>query len=452
MRYTAWWVPMGMVMLLASGCGERPGNSGGSGTSPEEGGTSSASENQSSPPSPAPTISERTVTVSTSGGGTVGSSPAGIECGTTCTARFASGREVVLTAVPSTGSLFERWEGACTGTGVCALGSSGDAEARAVFVRLRESDAECSALMPGHLGEGIAALLPQGNEFHSGVCHSGTSDMRGTLALGWAYDGGPEMPGARFFAVTGQTASMVGNGVGGNDEGAFAVLGQPSGFLVYTSTEVAERRDLRAFSHDGALLRTQPVSRPPEPFFGPSTSVKGAPDPSGGIAIVRQYLDPQTPGTVPRRSTYQRYESDALASMGELELGRDLRVLAVGVSSRANVLVIVAPSISAEPYQARWLSRDGAPLTEWFAVDVGQGHLTPLVEGGLLLSVGPRKEHLRFFRELQPRAEDAPSWLRERPGALIVPIRGGVDTRRQSAPAAAAGSRYSPPAAAPAVA
>ena len=54
------------------------------------------------------------------GSGTVTSSPAGISCGSTCSANFASGTAVTLTATPASGSAFGGWSGACTGTGTCS--------------------------------------------------------------------------------------------------------------------------------------------------------------------------------------------------------------------------------------------------------------------------------------------------------------------------------------------
>jgi hypothetical protein len=110
------------------------------------------------------------------------------------------------------------------------------------------------------------------------------------------------------------------------------------------------------------------------------------------------------------------------------------------------MLVIAASSFSPAHYQARWLSRHGAPLTDWFSIelpypafDLGQGQLTPLVEGGLLLSLGLRGEHVRLFRELQPADEEAPAWLRERPGARIAPIRAGRGYAAAASPRCAGG-------------
>lgn len=65
----------------------------------------------------------RTLTVTTSGtgAGTVSSSPAGINCGTDCSQRFADGTSVTLSAAAASGSTFAGWGGACSGTGSCTV-------------------------------------------------------------------------------------------------------------------------------------------------------------------------------------------------------------------------------------------------------------------------------------------------------------------------------------------
>jgi len=62
-----------------------------------------------------------TVSSSGSAGGTVTSSPSGINCGSTCSASFASGTQVTLTATPASGWGFSGWGGACSGTGNCVV-------------------------------------------------------------------------------------------------------------------------------------------------------------------------------------------------------------------------------------------------------------------------------------------------------------------------------------------
>ena len=58
-----------------------------------------------------------TVVKAGTGSGTVTSSPAGITCGSTCSALFASGTSVTLTATADSGSTFAGWSGeGCSGT------------------------------------------------------------------------------------------------------------------------------------------------------------------------------------------------------------------------------------------------------------------------------------------------------------------------------------------------
>lgn len=75
-----------------------------------------------------------TLSVTTSGNGTVTSSPAGIDCGSTCSAGFAGATQVTLTAAPTNGAAFAGWGGACAGTSTtCTLTMSQAQSATATF-------------------------------------------------------------------------------------------------------------------------------------------------------------------------------------------------------------------------------------------------------------------------------------------------------------------------------
>src|SRR2546428_1255953 len=63
--------------------------------------------------------------------------PGGIDCGATCSASFASGTSVTLTAAPASGSVFTGWSGAgCSGTGTCVVTMSAAQAVNASFTQL----------------------------------------------------------------------------------------------------------------------------------------------------------------------------------------------------------------------------------------------------------------------------------------------------------------------------
>jgi alpha-tubulin suppressor-like RCC1 family protein len=67
------------------------------------------------------------------GTGVVTSAPAGINCGSTCSAAFASSSTVTLTAVPASGSAFSGWSGACSGSATCSVTMSAAKSVTAAF-------------------------------------------------------------------------------------------------------------------------------------------------------------------------------------------------------------------------------------------------------------------------------------------------------------------------------
>jgi phospholipase C len=74
----------------------------------------------SSPSNPSTQTFEVTVAAPPSGAGTITSTPAGISCPSTCSASFAQGTKVTLTATPSSNYFFAGWGGACSGM-TCTL-------------------------------------------------------------------------------------------------------------------------------------------------------------------------------------------------------------------------------------------------------------------------------------------------------------------------------------------
>jgi hypothetical protein len=73
------------------------------------------------------------VSKSGDGSGTVSSTPAGIDCGSTCSASFAYNTVVTLSAVAANGSTFNGWSGACSGAGACQVTMNADRTVTAHF-------------------------------------------------------------------------------------------------------------------------------------------------------------------------------------------------------------------------------------------------------------------------------------------------------------------------------
>ncbi|MEI2711383.1 MAG: CARDB domain-containing protein [Chitinophagaceae bacterium] len=81
-----------------------------------------------------PTQHTLTAAKAGTGQGTITSSPAGIDCGATCSHTFDDATQVTLTAAPTSGSTFTGWSGAgCSGTGTCQVTINSDQTATATF-------------------------------------------------------------------------------------------------------------------------------------------------------------------------------------------------------------------------------------------------------------------------------------------------------------------------------
>jgi|SRR5579884_1030485 len=98
------------------------------------------------------------------GSGTVTSSPAGIECGASCSNSYPSGTSVTLTATPASGSTFAGWSGACSGTtATCVLTMSAARAVTATFGEITSVPAsfELSVAKAGG-GSGTVTSSPAG--------------------------------------------------------------------------------------------------------------------------------------------------------------------------------------------------------------------------------------------------------------------------------------------------
>lgn len=80
------------------------------------------------------------VTKGGSGSGSVTSSPAGIDCGATCSHDYAGGTAVTLTATAGSRSKFAGWSGGgCSGTGACQVTLTAATSVKATFNKKRDT-------------------------------------------------------------------------------------------------------------------------------------------------------------------------------------------------------------------------------------------------------------------------------------------------------------------------
>ncbi|WP_240099079.1 InlB B-repeat-containing protein [Thermomonas flagellata] len=197
---------VGALLLLLSACGGGGGGSGGS-TPP-------------APPPPTPTRHALNVTLS--GSGKVTSSPAGIDCGSTCSASFDNGTAVTLTASPASGQTFTGWSGDCSGSASpCTVAMTQARSVGAAFAPVRytlsvslsgsgkvtsspagiDCGSTCSASFDNGTAVTLTATPASGQTFTgwSGDCSGSATAC--TVAMGQARSVGASFAGSAPFVV-----------------------------------------------------------------------------------------------------------------------------------------------------------------------------------------------------------------------------------------------------------
>jgi hypothetical protein len=165
-----------------------------------------------------------TVNKAGTGTGTVTSSPAGINCGTTCSASFTSGQVVVLTAVAATGSTFAGWSGAgCTGTSTCSVTMSAAETVTATF----NTTAANVTLTVNKAGTGTGTVTSSPAGINCGAtCSAGFASgtvitLTATASTGSTFTGwgaGPcEGTGTCTFTITAATTAVANFAPSGNN-------------------------------------------------------------------------------------------------------------------------------------------------------------------------------------------------------------------------------------------
>lgn len=119
------------------------------------------------------------LTAMVSGPGSIVSSPAGIQCGSTCSQAFDAGTLVTLTAQPAAGAVFNGWS-LCAGTGSCQVTMDAARSITATFTGATGPTATLEA-NPARIAPGQSSVLSW----------SSTNATSCTAGGGWSGRGGP---------------------------------------------------------------------------------------------------------------------------------------------------------------------------------------------------------------------------------------------------------------------
>lgn len=204
--------------------------------------------------------SSRTLSVSVQTGGTVTSSPAGVDCRDSCEARFEAGESVTLTATPDESYTFVQWTGDCEGPGSCAITMSADQSVSAEFALQSEADGRELSVVVGGNGEVTSSPLgiscPNSCEAQFGFGE--TVELEAEASAGWSFDGwGGACSGNSECQVTMNDAKIVsasfsqaqapsGGNVSVSVTGSGVVTSDPNGINCGVNCQ--------AFFSDGELL------------------------------------------------------------------------------------------------------------------------------------------------------------------------------------------------------
>ncbi|HET9484940.1 MAG TPA: choice-of-anchor Q domain-containing protein, partial [Xanthomonadales bacterium] len=105
-----------------------------------------------------------TVVRAGSAAGTVTSAPSAIFCGTTCSAAFATGQAVTLTAAPSAGHRFVGWSGGCTGSATsCNVTMNANVTVTATFADASSRTLDVAVSGPGSVTSAPAGIACPGD-------------------------------------------------------------------------------------------------------------------------------------------------------------------------------------------------------------------------------------------------------------------------------------------------
>ena len=348
------------------------------------------------------------VALAGNGSGHVVSNPAGIDCGTACSAKFDEGTSVKLSAQPAGGSSFSGWSGACSGTGDCTVAMNADATATATFVAGQPPPPppadECAGLAPPAPGTPNSFRTNINANHYS--CERGVVDGSGNLALWTTHSDSFESQDI-FFLDAGGT--VKGHAEEDNVVGDAQLTGQISGFEGLVNPQGAH---LVVFAADGTVKSSARVD-----------GSRLAEDPTGGVMVAIDSM---------AQPTLDAYDASG-ARRWHVQLAHS--AAALGVDRAGNALVLSNPG----SLHGQWVDHSGNVGPDFdLGVAVASGtifELYPRIGSGLFVlkrtfdglpSVFDHTAWAYQLDSLAPAATPAPDWLAARPDTRMHVAHGGT--------------------------
>lgn len=339
-----------------------------------------------------------TLSISTAGAGTgsVTSTPAGIDCPSTCGAKFPAGTTVALSATPQPGSQFSGWSGFCSGAGACSVTMNAGASVGALFDKVAPPD-ECAGVAPGAPGTPKSITVQQDASGSFLYCLRGTADGAGNLALGAAFSSQPFTGNFSFLGTDGSVRS------------AHSYLGLGTPYAQLTGFEGLAQESasygVLALAADGAQI--QHTSN----IVGSGLSAN---DPTGGMVIDnRGSIEAHDP-----RGTLRWTVSIADITQ---------RLYALGVDRAGQVILLFdgAGRFAANSVAGLWISHEGQRGTIFSAIDRKFTDtwlvIAPRVKSGVFVQErSPLGGNwVRQIDSLATSGSAPPSWLVQRGGWVV---------------------------------
>jgi len=382
----------------------------------------------SSAPLPPPGTARVSVQPVGNGTGRITSSPAGIDCPSTCMMTVPAGSPVSLTAQADASSSFAGWGGACSGPGTCSLSANNDLVVWANFTANGPPPppppppppaAQCANLTPGAQPPAMSMAIS-----NQGSCGTGMGDTTGTLGLESFSSPG----GETLHFVNADSAKQNGVATYSNTKGGF--LPTRDGFtgVLHYLSNTGDTWFADYWRHDAVFIQSGRIIE--------GNIVSGA-TPFGTVAIAGNFNSSGLP---------RRHQLWMLGwNQTDLRCGHDLASSGTifGLGGDANGRVLVVTDSGSGNIDAQWFDENCTAMTGAFRLINGfqAGANTwfetaPLIGGGVAVRRLDQQNDAdgRPFRAAQwlltvaagsATPQDAPKWLTDRPSTNMALARSG---------------------------